>query len=207
MAFYFNAQQQQQPSHMTSHNNHHGGRSRRQPRLSSQNSHRPFRGVRSMKELTEVPTFSVFRSKFEACKGFELDDDLEFCPGLLTEDDVRIDLFPTKSFLIDFQLQSISSSSSDRSSLSSGSPHGSPIQQAIQPAQVSPPFASLTPYPSYGQQTRSQPSSVKIHQPSAMRTRSAIPIVDPNTMQRVASPPTSISPSRMQQQSYMRRGW
>lgn len=41
-----------------------------------------------MKELTDVPLVSAFRMRFEACKGFELDDDLEFCPGLLTEDDV-----------------------------------------------------------------------------------------------------------------------
>lgn len=199
MAFYYGSQQQS--NHTSSHNNHHGGRSRRQPRLSSQNSHRQFRGVRSMKELTEIPTFSAFRTRFEACKGFELDDDLEFCPGLLTEDD----------------LQSIPSSSSDRSSLSSGSPRGSPVSQPIQPTQISPPFSVLQPYMSYGQQQQQQPrqhhqSSTKIHQPSALRARSAIPIVDPSTMQRVTSPPTSISPAnrmqqQQQQQSYMRRAW
>ena len=41
-----------------------------------------------MKELTEVPIVSVFRARFEAGRSFDLDDDLEFCPGLLTEDDV-----------------------------------------------------------------------------------------------------------------------
>ena len=45
-----------------------------------------------MKELTDVPVVSAFRTRFEMCKGFELDDDLEFCPGLLTEDDVRLSL-------------------------------------------------------------------------------------------------------------------
>ena len=75
-------------SHSGASHGHHGGR-RRAPRLSSQNSHRPFRGVRSMKELADAPSFNAFRVRFEACKGFELDDDLEFCPGLLTEDDVR----------------------------------------------------------------------------------------------------------------------
>ena len=41
-----------------------------------------------MKELTEAPTVSIFRARFEAGRSFDLDDDLEFCPGLLTEDDV-----------------------------------------------------------------------------------------------------------------------
>ena len=41
-----------------------------------------------MKELTESPPASAFRVRFEAGRSFDLDDDLEFCPGLLTEDDV-----------------------------------------------------------------------------------------------------------------------
>ena len=41
-----------------------------------------------MKELTESPSTSAFRLRFEAGRSFDLDDDLEFCPGLLTEDDV-----------------------------------------------------------------------------------------------------------------------
>lgn len=41
-----------------------------------------------MKELTESPPTSAFRVRFEAGRSFDLDDDLEFCPGLLTEDDV-----------------------------------------------------------------------------------------------------------------------
>ena len=87
-AFYYNAQHNQTSSHSSSHN-HHGGRSRRAPRLSaSQNSHRQFRGVRSMKELAESQPASAFRVRFEAGRSFDLDDDLEFCPGLLTDDDV-----------------------------------------------------------------------------------------------------------------------
>ena len=31
---------------------------------------------------------SAFRTRFEAGRGFDLDDDLEFCPGLLTDEDV-----------------------------------------------------------------------------------------------------------------------
>jgi Domain of unknown function (DUF4452) len=79
-----------QPSASTISHNHHGGRNRRAPRLSvSQNSHKQFRGVRSMKELTtESAALSAFRMKFEAAQSFDLEDDMEFCPGLLTESDV-----------------------------------------------------------------------------------------------------------------------
>ena len=42
-----------------------------------------------MKELTEVaPVMSASRLRFEAGRSFDLDDDLEFCPALLSEDDV-----------------------------------------------------------------------------------------------------------------------
>jgi hypothetical protein len=98
MAYYYGATHHQ-PSSASSHsshgngnssNNHHGGRARRGPRLSSQNSHRQFRGVRSMRELSDPPAaiISAYVKSFEACKGFDLDDDMEFCPSLLTEDDV-----------------------------------------------------------------------------------------------------------------------
>ena len=220
MAYYYGAQQQHhQPgnSHSGSHNNHHGGRSRRAPRVSSQNSHRQFRGARSMKELTDAPTFSVFRQRFDLSKGFEIDDDLEFCPGLLTEDDVRdcdSSLAAAANTDLLDQISSISSSSSDRSSLASNSPSSSPTQTQAHPtSQISPPFSLAQAYQPnqynsshHSSNQRSQPS-MKIHQPSALRTRSAIPIVDPTTMQRVASPPQSISPARMQQQTYLRRAW
>lgn len=89
--YHYNAQQ-----HTTTTNphaaaaSHHGGRSRRAPRLSSaqNSSHKQFRGVRSMKELTEAASVTTFRQKYEAGRSFDLDDDLEFCPGLLTESDV-----------------------------------------------------------------------------------------------------------------------
>lgn len=74
------------PVNVTS-NNHHGGRSRRGPRVGGQNAQRQFRGVKSMREL-EAPTTTAFRLRFEAGRSFDLDDDLEFCPNLLTEDDV-----------------------------------------------------------------------------------------------------------------------
>lgn len=37
----------------------------------------------------EIPyPLNNFRMKFEATRSFDLEDDLEFCPGLLTESDV-----------------------------------------------------------------------------------------------------------------------
>ena len=48
-----------------------------------------------MKELTESPPISAFRLRFEAGRSFDLDDDLEFCPGLLTEDDVCVCPIPS----------------------------------------------------------------------------------------------------------------
>jgi hypothetical protein len=92
--FYGHPQQQQQhmnhaaaSAHMPSNNNH-GGRSRRGPKMAPQNPQRQFRGVKSMRELAEAPAVTAFRARFEAGRSFDLDDDLEFCPGLLTEDDV-----------------------------------------------------------------------------------------------------------------------
>jgi hypothetical protein len=43
-----------------------------------------------MKELTDTASVNAFRQKFEAGRSFDLDDDLEFCPALLTESDVSI---------------------------------------------------------------------------------------------------------------------
>lgn len=142
-----------------------------------------FRGVRSMKEeLTESASVAAFRARYEAGRSFDLDDDLEFCPaGLLNED----------------ELQSISSNSSDRSSISSGSPDASPLQHQVQPN-----FALPTPvYPSVpGYYQAPQHSHGKYSQPSSGRVRNAIPIVNPNTGLRVASPPLS-SPSRLSNSS------
>ena len=215
MAYYYGTQHHQNVNNTHSSHNHHGGRSRRAPRLSSQNSHRQFRGVRSMKELTDVPIVSAFRTRFEACKGFDIDDDLEFCPNLLTEDDVswqpssprRVSTDSWNANTFDSQLQSIHSSSSDRSSLSSGSPSGSPLQHQVQPTQQVTPHFSLSQSYHPSSYNHTSNSQMKIHQPAALRTRNAIPIVNPSTGMRVASPPQSISPARMQQQTYARRGW
>lgn len=43
-----------------------------------------------MKELTETANLSTFRVRFEAGRSFDLEDDMEFCPGLLTESDVSL---------------------------------------------------------------------------------------------------------------------
>ncbi|KAI9794404.1 MAG: hypothetical protein M1816_005473 [Peltula sp. TS41687] len=180
MAQYFNPHFPTTSTSLSSHA-HHGGRARRAPRFSAMpNTHKSFRGVRSMKELTEAASVAAFRTRYEAGRSFDLDDDLEFCPGLLTEDD----------------LQYISSpSSSDRSSLSSGSsPESSPLQQQAQPT---PPISSTPAITSHSATYPNNPYQagyqMKIHQPSALRTRNAIPIVNPSTGMRVPSPPESTS--------------
>ncbi|GIJ98129.1 hypothetical protein Aspvir_000244 [Aspergillus viridinutans] len=171
-------------SHMPSSNNHHSGRSRRGPKMASQNAQRQFRGVKSMRELAEAPAVTAFRARFEAGRSFDLDDDLEFCPGLLTEDD----------------LHSIHSASSDRSSLSSGSPDSSPLQHQIQPVQQVTPSISLSPAStnSFVHSGVTSNLNMSFQQPSAVRTRKVIPIVNPNTGMTLTSPPTSISPGAMQ---------
>lgn len=37
---------------------------------------------------SEPPALTAFRARFEAGRSFDLDDDLEFCPNLLTWDEV-----------------------------------------------------------------------------------------------------------------------
>ncbi|KAJ5295524.1 hypothetical protein PENANT_c001G08432 [Penicillium antarcticum] len=184
-AFFYNHQHQQphHASHMQASNTHHG-RSRRAPKMQQQNAQRQFRGVKSMRELAEAPAVTAFRARFEAGRSFDLDDDLEFCPGLLTEDD----------------LHSIHSAS-DRSSLSSGSPDTSPLQHQIQPVQQVTPSISLSPaqtnaYVHPG--VAGNPNHVNYQQPSANRTRKVIPIINPNTGMTLSSPPSSISPAMMQ---------
>lgn len=183
--YYHFGAHQQHPTPATASavsHSHHGGRNRRAPRLSvAQHPQKQFRGVRSMKELTEAANLSAFRMRFEAVRSFDLEDDMEFCPGLLTDND----------------LVSIHSSSSERSSLASNSPQGSPTQHATQVASgfslhsSSPAFIP----PSY----QNQQSTLKMHQPAATRARNAIPIINPATGISMSSPPQSVSPARMQQ--------
>lgn len=161
---------------------HHSGRGRRAPRL-SQNAHKQFRGARKDEEAAVVTSF---RQRFEAGRSFDLDDDLEFCPNLLTESD----------------MVSIHSSSSDRSSLSSGSPESSPQSHQVVPESTFSLNSNANPYISSYQ---SQPTPLKLHQPAATRVRNAIPIVNPSTGMSMASPPQSVSPARMQQ--HLRQRW
>ncbi|KAI8225163.1 hypothetical protein K4K57_009698 [Colletotrichum sp. SAR 10_99] len=176
--YQFNQHAHPTPAVPGASHNHHGGRNRRQPRLSvSQNAHKQFRGVRSMKELTETASINVFRTKFEAGRSFDLEDDMEFCPGLLTDSDMH------------------SISASERSSLASNSPESSPTQQ---PQTVAPGFSLNSSSPAFIPPAY-QHQSLKIHQPSATRARNAIPIVNPTTGIQMSSPPPSVSPARMQQ--------
>ena len=95
MSSYYHYSHHHQPTAVapTATHNHHGSRNRRAPRLSvSQNSHRQFRGVKSMKELSEPTSVTNFRSQFEASRSFDLEDDMEFCPKLLTETDVSYNM-------------------------------------------------------------------------------------------------------------------
>src|ERR1700761_5878080 len=146
--FYYAGHQQHQTANQQaipqSHNHH--GRSRRAPRLSAaQNSHRQFRAPKVVKEIVvaEPPSVLAYRARFEAGRSFDLDDDLEFCPNLLTFDEVCGEPLPTTSSFTDFfgKRQSVTSGSSDRSSLSSGSPDSSPLQSQIQP-QITPALSS-----------------------------------------------------------------
>ncbi|KAK4081966.1 hypothetical protein PCL_07000 [Purpureocillium lilacinum] len=206
MASYYHYNAQTAHAAPMSHNHHHhggGGRNRRAPRLSvSQNAHRQFRGARSMKDLNESAALSAFRMKFEAGRSFELEDDLEFCPNLLTETDVSSSLVepysPSHSSASDWspeQLVSISSAS-ERSSLASNSPESSPTQQ---PQTVAPGFSLNSSSPAFIPPSfHNQQSSIKLHQPSATRGRNAIPIINPATGISMSSPPPSVSPAGMQ---------
>ncbi|RMD40750.1 hypothetical protein DV735_g4363, partial [Chaetothyriales sp. CBS 134920] len=180
-----------QATHHHQAHNHHG-RSRRAPRLpAGQNPHRQFRHQKVVKEVVpaEPPSLTAYRTRFEAGRSFDLDDDLEFCPFLLTFD----------------EKQSITSGS-DRSSLSSGSPDSSPLQHQVQPEQIAPflnlngAAASFVSPPSLAAFTNNH--NLKVHQPSAVRAQGskAIAIVNPTTGSRIASPPNSISPGMMQMQ-------
>ena len=221
--FFYGGHGQQHLQHQTQNHhslaqshNHHNSR-RRAPRLSaSQNSQRQFRGAKAMKESNiEPPSVTAFRARFEAGRSFDLEDDELYCPNLLTFDEVNHrqsepDITTLGSFGADlpFQRQSIHSASSDRSSLSSGSPNSSPLQQQVQPQHVTPALslssAATSAYMSPPTFTTTH-ESLKLHQPSAVRTRNAIPIVNPSTGMRVPSPPSSISPGMMQQSSTPRQ--
>jgi len=174
--YHYNTHQHPTSANAQTTSSHHSSRGRRAPRLSQ--NHKQYRSVRKEEEAVAVTNF---RQRFEAGRSFDLEDDAEFCPTLLTDSDMN----------------SYHSSSSDRSSLSSGSPEHSP-----QSHQVAPDTFSLNsnsnPYIPF----QSQPTTLKLHQPAATR---AIPIVNPSTGIRMSSPPQSVSPQRLQ--NSMRPRW
>ena len=182
----------------------------------SQNSHRQYRAPKHLKEapMIEPPSVSAYRARFEAGRSFDLEDDMEFCPNLLTNDEVYTSSDPNNLSSLGsstnlYKRQSIYSGSSDRSSLSSGSPDSSPTQHQIQPHNLAPSVSvasAATPAfvspPTFisnmANINNSNNNTLKIHQPSPYRVRQPLPIVDPNNRSRVASPPSSVSPGIMQ---------
>ncbi|KIW06636.1 uncharacterized protein PV09_02348 [Verruconis gallopava] len=195
--FYYGAQQHSGHSNMHSSHQHHAGRSRRSTRTTGyhhRNEQKQIRALQLKKEAAIESAMELsFRREFEAARSFDIEDDELFCPfHLLTEDD----------------LQSIHSTGSDRSSLSSGSPEHSPLQHQIQPSSnfLLPPSSGNFNSATYSSQSSSAAAQTKIHAPLAQRTRNAIPIVDPST-RAVASPPPSVSPARMMQQAMNSRRW
>ncbi|KAI5795558.1 hypothetical protein EDC01DRAFT_55533 [Geopyxis carbonaria] len=159
-----------------------GLRSRRNPHRPS-SSLKSFQMIRQREELTDSPAVPTFIEKFEAGRSFDVEDDFAFIPELCTEEE-RI--------LMD--------SGSDRSSTSSGSPQSSPLQHQVQPTSAYPHAATYSNiYPNQMLKYQNPPSIQS-------RSRNAIPIVNPNTGMRVASPPLS-SPGRLVSHSQSRRAW
>jgi len=145
--------------------------------------------------LAASRSLNTARYRYEAARSFDLDDDLEFCPVLLSDE----------------ELQSVYSGSSDRSSNSSGSPDASPLQRIAQPSSAGSSYSLFSQTSFNTAAMFNPPSHLKLQQPPtppSSRTRNAIPIVNPNTGMRVSSPPfmTHIEP-RPQHQSSMGRRW
>jgi hypothetical protein len=159
-----------------------GFRSRRNPHRPSSSSLKSFQFVRPREELTDSPAVPTFVEKFEAGRSFDVEDDFAFIPELCTEEE-RI----------------MMDSGSDRSSTSSGSPQSSPLQHQVQPSPAAYPHAST-----YANMFHA--SMLRYQAPVPSRQRNAIPIVNPSTGMRVASPPLA-SPGRAGSHSLSRRAW
>ncbi|KAF2279474.1 uncharacterized protein EI97DRAFT_455714 [Westerdykella ornata] len=212
MAQFYNptAQQHYPAAHVGSyaHNPaHYGGRQRRKTPGAAQHQ-KQFRQARPVREAVDSAALKAFIRDFEAARGFDVEDDEQFCPfHLLTEDD----------------LQSIHSGS-DRSSLSSGSPEQSPLQHQLQPTPTFVLSSVPNPYvPSGYQQAATQTGkqrssrAVPIMDPNTRdvvsprtspRGSHAVPIMDPST-RGVVSPSSSASPTphRQMQQQFVSRRW
>jgi len=160
-----------------------GNRSRRNPNRPS--STPSFLMMRPKEELTDTPAVPTFIEKFEAGRSFEMEDDFAFIPELCTEEERQ---------MMDY-------SSSDRSSTSSGSPQSSPLQHQVQPSTAYPHAAT------YANMFHNM--HVKYQQPPALppKQRFAIPIVNPNTGLRVASPPLASPNRNLYPSSGLARRW
>lgn len=98
MSNFYHASHQQyvQNSHPMMPSSNHHGRARRNQRMSStQPSTRQYRQQQQQQNkhieklvVSEPPALTAFRARFEAGRSFDLDDDMEFCPNLLTWDEV-----------------------------------------------------------------------------------------------------------------------
>jgi hypothetical protein len=159
------------------------GRRRGPPRLSVSNqkhmraSQRP--PTRDM--MPEPTSVLEYREHLEQWISFDLEDDLEFCPNLVTESD-----------LISH------SSGSERSSLAGDSPNASPLQQpqTVLPGfsfSASSSFSSTSSSNSIPLSLSQQHSVTPLYQPTASRTRNAIPIINPAT----GLPSPSVSPNHL----------
>lgn len=108
-----------QPSSQSSHSNpvatNHCNRNRRVHRLTQNPLKNQIRVPRKEEEPIVVMSF---RQRFEAGRSFDLDDDIEFCPGLITE----------------YEMTAFNSAASDRSSLSGESPDSSPQSYQVSPS-------------------------------------------------------------------------
>lgn len=191
MSFFHYGHQQPTPASVPNVQHNHHGRNRRVQRSSvPQNSNKPFRHMRPAKDLAESMAVTSYRQRIETMRSFDLEDDMEFCPNLLTDGDL-------------FSIHS--NSASERSSLASNSPNCSPTQQ---PQHIAPTFALNTSSPPFMPLAfHAQQSTIKLHQPAATRARNAIPIVNPVTGISMISPAPSISPSRMMQPNLGVRRW
>lgn len=177
-----------------SHHNHHGRRRGGPPKLSmgpnsqkQQHHHHHHQSqqqqmlrnqARILREAPEpepAPTVGMmaYMESLEQWISFDLDDDIEFCPNLVSESDMAS-----------------LSSASERSSLASGSPDASPTQQ---PQTVATGFLH-TFHPGFLPPAFSPHQALPIHQPAATR---AIAIIDPTTGVPVSSPSPSVSPNRL----------
>ncbi|POS82454.1 hypothetical protein EPUL_005836, partial [Erysiphe pulchra] len=114
-SYHFNTSfQQPSPSSHTQPSTNHNSRNRRVLRLSH---HIQKQAARNSRKEEEPAVLISFRRCFEAGRSFDLDDDMEFCPGLLTE----------------YDIVSTNSALSDRASLSSLSPVSSPQSYQASP--------------------------------------------------------------------------